>query len=59
MDVNARVVNSIVKIHESADGTLVNSVVGELPAEVGVPLEPVKEEEIELVDLGRCRGAPS
>ncbi|KAI0770991.1 SNF2 family N-terminal domain-containing protein [Trametes elegans] len=45
-DVNARVVDSAVKIHKSASGTPVNGL--EHPPSAGIPTELVKDEEIEI-----------
>ncbi|KAI0656799.1 SNF2 family N-terminal domain-containing protein [Cubamyces menziesii] len=45
-DVNARVVDSAVKIHKSANGTPVNGV--EPPTSASVPPETVKDEEVEI-----------
>ena len=59
-DVNARVIDSAVKIHKSANGTPVNGVgvVEQPPAEVAAPPEPVKEEEVEVVDPEKIPKGP-
>ena len=57
-DVNARVIDSAVKIHKSANGTPVNGVVEQPPAEVAAPPEPVKEEEVEVVDPEKMPKGP-
>ncbi|KAI0668688.1 SNF2 family N-terminal domain-containing protein [Trametes maxima] len=45
-DVNARVVDSAVKIHKSANGTPVNGV--EHPVPAGITTEVIKDEEVEI-----------
>ncbi|PIL29895.1 hypothetical protein GSI_07805 [Ganoderma sinense ZZ0214-1] len=57
-DVNARVIDSAVKIHKSANGTPVNGAVEPPPAEVAAPPEPVKEEEVEVVDPEKMPKGP-
>ncbi|TBU43114.1 SNF2 family N-terminal domain-containing protein [Dichomitus squalens] len=59
-DVNARVIDSAVKIHKSTNGTPVNGVVEHPPvAEVTpAPPETIKEEEIEAVDPEKLPKGP-